>query len=242
MDGMSRRAIYVSAGVAALVVAGALIGLSLAGGGDTEATPAAPVPPAVSSGSSPGETSLLDGIPQAGAVLGDPDAPVVLVEFADLQCPYCAKFANTTFPDLVEKYVRAGDAKIAFSPVVFIGPDSEKGLRAVYAAGLQDKLWNLVGLLYAFQGAENSDWLTDDLLRKIGARVPGLDVEKMLDDMDSEQVDKLLDGARDAAIAAEIRGTPTFLYAPAGGTPSLLAEGAIDLAAVSAALDPLLKG
>ena len=237
---MNRKAIYAIAGVAAVAIAGVLIGLSVAGGGDKDTTPTVIVPPAGSTGAGGEAGSFLDGIAQTGAALGDPGAKVVVVEFADIQCPYCAKFSNVTFPDVVEKYVRTGDARIEFSGVVFIGPDSERGLRAAYAAGLQNKLWNVVELLYAFQGAENSGWVTDDLLREVGAKVPGLDVEKMLADMDSDEVDKQLGEARDAAIAAEIEGTPTFFYAPAGGTPTLLAKGAIDLASLSAALDPLL--
>jgi protein-disulfide isomerase len=238
---MNRKALYAIAGVAALAIAGALIGISLVGGGDDDAAaPTVETQPAGSTGAAGGEGSFLDGISQSGTALGNPDAKVVVVEFADIQCPYCAKFANVTFPEAVEKYVRTGDARFEFSGVVLIGPDSERGLRAAYAAGLQNKLWNVVELLYAFQGAENSGWLTDEFLREVGARVPGLDVEKMLDDMDSEEVDKLLEEARNAATAAEIEGTPTFFYAPAGGTPTLLAKGAIDIAALSSALDPLI--
>jgi hypothetical protein len=51
--------------------------------------------------------SLFDGIPQDSDALGDPDAPVTLVEYADLQCPFCAQWASRTLPDLVEDYVRA---------------------------------------------------------------------------------------------------------------------------------------
>src|SRR2546423_12689290 len=44
--------------------------------------------------------SLLRGIPQHGTIVGEARAPVTLVEYADLQCPYCGEWARTTLPVL----------------------------------------------------------------------------------------------------------------------------------------------
>ena len=95
---------------------------------------------------------LLDGIPQDGTVLGRPDAPVTLIEYADLQCPYCAQWARGALPLLVREYVRTGKLRIEFRGLAFIGPDSDTALRAALAAGRQNRLWNVVELLYADQG------------------------------------------------------------------------------------------
>ena len=147
---MTRR-IYISvAGVAALIAAG-LIGASLVGANAEET--AAPVQQASV------ETTLLQGIPQSGTALGRPDAPVTLVEFADVQCPYCATWSNTAFPALVRDYVRPGKVRLVFAGMAFVGPDSERGLRFALAAGRQGKLWDVLHLLYASQGAENSGWV-----------------------------------------------------------------------------------
>jgi len=78
---------------------------------------------------------LLDGIPQDGVVLGEPDTPVTLVGSADLQCPYCARFARTAFPAVAREHVRSGEVWLVFRGVVFLGPESEEALRAVLAAG-----------------------------------------------------------------------------------------------------------
>src|ERR687895_662573 len=74
-------------------------------------------------------------------------APVTLVEFVDLQCPYCREFAVDAFPALVEKYVRTGKVRIELRGLAFLGPDSERGLRAGFAAGRQGRMFDLMELL-----------------------------------------------------------------------------------------------
>lgn len=125
------------AGAAGVLVAGALIAASQLDGGPKSAAPTV-VPP----------SGLFGGIAQDGTALGSPLAPVTLVEFADLQCPYCARFALGTLPALVRDYVRTGRLKIVFTGLAFIGPESETALRAATAAGRYNRLWNIVDALY----------------------------------------------------------------------------------------------
>ena len=125
---------------------------------------------------------------------------------------------SDALPAIVEEYVRTGKVKLVFSGMHFIGPDSETALRAVYAAGLQDRLWNFLDLLYRNQGAENAGWVTDDLLRSAGASIPGFDTEKMLADMSSPEVDAALAAGRAAGARAHASTqTPTFFAGPTGG-------------------------
>ncbi len=100
---------------------------------------------------------------------------MTLVEYADLQCPYCAQWARETLPVLVDEYVEAGKLRIVFQGLAFIGPDSDKALRTAIAAGQDNHLWDVVHGLYASQGAENSGWVTDGLVGEIASGVPGLD-------------------------------------------------------------------
>jgi protein-disulfide isomerase len=87
---------------------------------------------------------LFARIPQHGTELGDPSAPVRLVEFADLQCPYCDEYAVQALPTLVKKYVRTGKLQMQFENLSFIGPDSVKAGRLAAAASQQNRLWNFV--------------------------------------------------------------------------------------------------
>ena len=58
------------------------------------------------------DTSALKGIPQSGLALGSPKAPVTIVEFADLQCPFCAEYHRNVFPSILDRYVRTGKVRL----------------------------------------------------------------------------------------------------------------------------------
>jgi protein-disulfide isomerase len=235
----TRRRVLVVA-VAAAAVAVALIGASLLsardddGGGGGEATTA------ITGGVD--VEALLDGIPQSGTSLGEDDAPVTLVEYADLQCPFCAEWSLQAFPELVADYVREGRLRIEFRGLTFIGPESEQALRAALAAGAQEKLWNVVDLVYANQGAENAGWVTEDFLRAVGAAVPGLDVDRMLEASDAAEVTAAIEEAAADAEADGITGTPSFLLGETGGELSALQISSLGPEEFRAAIDELLQG
>ena len=103
---------------------------------------------------------MLAGIPQSGIHLGSPNAPVRLVEFADLQCPFCREYTLQTLPALVQDYVRTGKVRMEFRDLAFIGGLREGGPRSAAAAGAQNKLWNFVDIFYYNQGEENTGYVT----------------------------------------------------------------------------------
>ena len=184
------------------VLAGGLIGASRL------SSPAAPA-------ANPTPERSFTGIPQAGVALGSPRAPVTLVEYADLQCPYCAEWSGRTLPVLVERYVRPGKLRIVFRGLAFVGPDSEQALRAALAASDRNRMWDVIDGLYRHQGAENSGWVTDGLLEELAG-------SHALHEGDTPRVDRMLAQARRAAQAAGIAGTPAFQVGPTGGPPALV--------------------
>lgn len=224
----------VGVAVAACVLAVALIGASVLG---TRAEGKSPDRQAVTAG-----RGLLAGIPQRGSTLGRPDAAVTLVEFADLQCPYCAQWSAVAFDDIVEEYVRPGKVRLEFRGLAFLGPDSERGLRFAVAAGRQGRLWDVVHGLYANQGAENGGWLNDDLLRDAGGEIPALDVEQAFADASSPGVAQEIAAASEHAEQLGIQGTPSFAVGRTGGRLSPIAIASLDAEALRPTLDDLLAG
>ncbi|MFL5928787.1 MAG: DsbA family protein [Gaiellaceae bacterium] len=166
--------------------------------------------------------SFAAGIAQHGAALGSPSAPLTLVEYADLQCPYCGRWARETLPILVDRYVRGRKLRIVFNGMAFVGPDSDKALRTVVAAGRHDHLWEVVHGLYENQGAENSGWVTDELVRKIVSGVRGLDGRKLLDERWNNAVAPEILRASNAARAVGVNSTPSFQLGPTGGSLELI--------------------
>jgi protein-disulfide isomerase len=183
----------------------------------------------------------LNGIPQRGAVLGRPNAKVTLVEYADLQCPACRVYAEDVFPGVVNEYVRTGKVKAEFRGFAFLGEDSLKAQRFALAAGRQDRLWQLVDGLYRNQGRENVGWVSDDLLRRLGGEISGLDVDRMFADAGTDEIAREAEAGAAEAQNAGIPGTPTFFIQVDGEEPYFIQVG-LELDQYRAALDDALAG
>lgn len=203
---MTRRPMLVRLGLlAALAVVIVVVVVVVAGGGDSDKdggggtkSPAA-------------ARSALQGIPQSGIALGSPDAPVTMVEFADLQCPFCREYHENVFPELLKRYVRTGKLRLELRLLRFLGPDSDRLARVAAAAAAQNRMWQFVGLAYDRQGPENSGYATDDFINKLAA-------DAGMDRADAgAAAERLIREGENAARKARIQSTPSFLIGPTGG-------------------------
>jgi protein-disulfide isomerase len=230
----SPKVLLAGAGALVLVVAAILLGVALTREDDEPqpaATPTTRLPEA-------GQVArLFRGIPQSGRVLGDPSAAVTMVEYLDLQCPFCRQFVSDAFPTLVDKHVRTGKLRVELRGLSFIGPDSERGMNAAQAAGLQNRMYQFVDLIYHQQGAENSGWLSDELIETAARSIAGLDVERLLDDAKSTVVAEKLIADSAQAERDGVEGTPTILVGPTGGNLSQVPlSSATDLDSIEQAI------
>jgi protein-disulfide isomerase len=174
-------------------------------------------------GGSKGDVAIFDGIPQKGIELGDPKAPVTVVEFADPQCPFCRQYTTDVMPGLIEKYVKTGDVRMELNLLTFIGADSETAAEAAYAAAAQDRMWQFMDVFYARQQQENSGYVTQDFIDGV-AEAAGVDVDRMTSDMGSQEVADQIAEAKSAAADAGVASTPTFQVGPTGGSLSTVAD------------------
>jgi len=104
--------------------------------------------------------------------MGNPNAPVKIVEYADFQCPYCKNFYTDTEEQIIEAYIKTGKVYFEyFSFANFIGEESARAAEAAYCAGDQGKFWEMHDIIYTNQGAERSGALRDDRLRAFAERI-----------------------------------------------------------------------
>jgi protein-disulfide isomerase len=183
--------------------------------------------------------ALIGGIPQRGITLGNPDAPVTIAEFADPQCPFCKDYTLNEMPELINKYVRTGKAKMELHLLSFIGRDSATAVSVLLSAGQQNKLWNVTDLFYRNQGEENSGYVTDDFLTKVldGA---GADANKAFAGVEDPVVSKEIGAAQTLTGRYNVTGTPTVLVGPTGGTLKSGGKGLPTAASVGKQVDAAL--
>jgi protein-disulfide isomerase len=187
--------------------------------------------------------AMFKGIPQKELTLGSDFAKVTLIEYIDLQCPFCQQFETQVMPDIITSYVKTGKVKVETRILAFIGPDSVRGRKAAIAAGFQNKAYPFMELLYYHQGGENSGWLDDTMIATAAASVRGMNVPKLLKDMSSSTVDSTAKTFDDEAAAAKVSSTPTLVVGKTGtkGTQVPMTS-ATDKQALVDALETALAG
>lgn len=210
---MNKRYIL-GAVIAAVVLVGVLVGIQAFGGDDGAG-------PSSIEGTAEVQKEFAE-IPASGSVVGDPDAPVTIVEYGDTSCPACKSASDTTLPEVITTYVRPGKAKLEFRPIAFINESSERGALGAEAAAMQNAIWPFVTTLYENQAPESEPaWLTDDLMEEAVSKL-GLDVDKWRSDYNSEAVNSAFFERRDQATADQVDQTPTFVITGPNGTKTLI--------------------
>ncbi len=234
----NKRRNVLIAGLAAVVVVVAAI-LILVSSGDNESESAAPAANAPLRGIE--ETkAMLDGIAQDGNALGDKNAPVTMIEYADYQCPFCRDYALKTMPILINDYVRTGKLRLEFEPLTFIGPDSETAARAGVAAGQQNLEWNYTHLFFFNQGEERSGFVTDAFIDKLYGGA-GVNATKANAYRKTPAAAVPIAEASANAQKYGVASTPSFVIGPTGGPYTKLEVEISNPDAFKAAFDALLK-
>ncbi|MFJ4652978.1 DsbA family protein [Nocardia sp. NPDC088792] len=163
---------------------------------------------------------------------GRTDAPVVMVEYSDFQCPYCRLFGKTIEPDLVRRYVDAGVLRIEWRNFAIFGPESVESARASWAAGRQGKFWEFhKTLMENAPEKKNTGALTPDRLADLAALAGVPDIAKFRADEASPASQQAVQADLDEGYNIGVSSTPAFLI---NGRPVL---GAQPLEQFSAVID-----
>jgi protein-disulfide isomerase len=178
--------------------------------------------------------TLADG--SQSNVMGDANAPVMIIEYGDYQCPYCYRFWKETEGRIVETYVKTGKVYFIYrSAGNFIGPESGAAAEAAYCAGDQGKFWEYHDMLYSNQGGENTGAFSESNLLKFANKLE-LNQNMFRDCLRSGKYT-----ARVAQEAAEmqsdgVRATPSFLI------NGQLVEGAQPFDVFQQTIEAILQG
>ena len=172
--------------------------------------------------------------------LGDPNAPVTIIEYSDFQCPFCGRFAMETEPLLIRDYVETGKVRLIYRTVGdWIGPESLLAAEAAYCAGDQGKFWAFHDVLFANQHGENQGAFSRDRIEAM-AQMLGLDMDTFRECLDEHKYQKqAMQDLKDSQ-AAGVQGTPSFIIIAPDGSQQFI-EGAVPYERFREAIEEALK-
>jgi protein-disulfide isomerase len=182
---------------------------------------------------------LLKGIPQKGETLGKANAPVTLVQYVDLQCPFCREYSTGALPELIRKYVRTGKVKIEQRTLRILGADSEQAASWAAAAQQRNRLFQFSEVFYRNQGEENTGYVTSGYLTKI-AKGAGLDATTMAARARTPAAEDLIVANERSANTLGVSSTPSFALGRTGQTLSALNVSQLDVSEFTGPIDKLL--
>ncbi len=184
---------------------------------------------AASLSASPSETVNLDmgrthgtiSTAMGSPILGDPFAPITIVEFGDYQCHQCYNWFHDTKPAIFQEYIETGKVNLVFVDLAFLGSDSPKAAQATYCAEDQEMYWEYHDTLYTSQESKiNNGWANTERLKAFAFNM-GLDMELFDSCLDSEKYSKRVQYNIQQARDHGVRGTPGFFIVGPDGQEQL---------------------
>jgi protein-disulfide isomerase len=145
-----------------------------------------------------------------GLNLGDPNAKIKVVEFADFQCPYCQLYWQQVEPTVIEKYVATNQVYYTYSPMAFLGQESIDAANAAYCANDQGKFWEYRDYLFANHTGENVGDFTQAKLLKFGQKL-NLDMTAFKECVTSGKYTSKVNDSNTYAAGLNVNSTPTIL-------------------------------
>lgn len=177
-----------------------------------ERAPAQAPAPAPAQAAAPGQPQTVSVSIEGSPAMGQPDAPLTLVEFSDIQCPFCGRFHTQTFEQLKTNFIDKGLLQFVSRdlPLPFHG-EAEKASLAARCAGDQGRYWEMRDVMLK----NPSTLSTDTIMAQATALSLNMDQFKTCLD-DQRYVEAVRKDASDAQ-AAGLSGTPSFVLGKTSG-------------------------
>ena len=190
----------------ALSIAGATGGVALLGGAGVFALNHVP---GMETGVARADdlSTLMEAGPLGEHVVGDPQAPVTIIEYAPMTCPHCRSFHKEVYPAIKEKYLDTGKAKLYFRQFPF-DPASAAAFMLAECSG-EDKYFQMVDILFDKQGIWARGNVVEELFKI--AKLAGFTQESFQSCLQNQELlDNVLSIQKKAAEDYGVDATPTF--------------------------------
>jgi protein-disulfide isomerase len=162
------------------------------------------------------------------SVLGDEQAKITIVEFADYQCPFCAKFHKETKGSIIKNFVNTGKVKFLFKDLIVNDRPNDKAstlaASASYCAAEQGKYWEYNDQLYKNSEGENTGWVTKDNLKQLANNIRIPNITKFSECIESNKYNNIVIENDSLAKNIGLTSTPTFIFY--NGTNPVAVQGA----------------
>ena len=145
----------------------------------------------------------------ASPILGNPNAPITMVEFGDYQCTFCSKFFHETENSIITNYVKTGKVKMLFKDYIILGQDSMNAANAAHCANDQKLFWEYHSMLYNNWAGEDTGWADLAHLHEF-ANTLGLDMNVFSTCMSDLKWNELVNLSSIDGQKLGVSGTPTF--------------------------------
>lgn len=162
---------------------------------------------------------------------------MTLTEYADLECPFCARYSRDVLPTIIDRYVRPGRVKLDLRLLRFISPDSNRAAKAALVAARSDRSWYFVDLFYRNQGRDGTGYATDAFVERLGRAVPGLDGGALIGRAGDPTIERRLTAFEAQATPGRVNSTPSFEIRSGGGSSKRLDVRALEPGAFTGPLD-----
>lgn len=143
--------------------------------------------------------------------IGDVDAPVVMTEWVDLRCPFCASFSRDTLPTLIDEYVETGRVRIEFTDVAYFGEKSEFASVAAQAAANQDKYVDYLTAVYDAAPEKGHPDLPREELIGFAEQVGVPDMDQFVADLDDPAIRAQAESATGESQQLGVTAVPFFV-------------------------------